>query len=138
MSESGTRTGASPLYSKAVVHAGTVYLAGQVAVDPLPTAAEQTRQILGQIDGYLAQCGTDKSKLLSATVMFSDLRHYAEVNEVWDAWVTPEGIPTRTAFEAKLVTPEHLVAIQVTAAIRQSPSGKSEFLINRFGRGVGA
>ncbi len=113
----GLRPGKSPLYNKAVIHNGTVYLAGQVAVDPLPTAAEQTRQILAQIDGYLAQSGTDKSKLLTATVMFADLRHYDEVNAVWDAWVIPDCIPTRTAFEAKLVTPAHFLAIQVTAAL---------------------
>ncbi|MGE0239750.1 MAG: RidA family protein [Parvibaculaceae bacterium] len=112
----GMRPGKSPLYNKAVIHGDTVYLAGQVAVDPLPTAGEQTRQVLAQIDDYLGQCGSDKSKLLTATVIFADLRHYDEVNAVWDAWVSPEAIPTRTAFEAKLVTPAHFVAIAVTAS----------------------
>jgi enamine deaminase RidA (YjgF/YER057c/UK114 family) len=110
-------SGHSPLYHKAVVHGDIVYLAGQVAVNPLPTAGEQAKQILSQIDSYLAQCGTDKSKLLTATVMFADFRHYAEVNAIWDSWVSPDAIPTRTAFEAKLVTPAHLVAIQVTASL---------------------
>ncbi len=113
----GIHPGKSPLYHKAVVHGDVVHLAGQVAVDPLPTAAEQTRQILAQIDRYLGECGSDKTKLLTATVMFADLRYYDEVNAVWDAWISPDAIPTRTAFEAKLVTPAHLVAIQVTAAV---------------------
>lgn len=112
----GLRPEKSPLYNKAVIHGDTVYLAGQVAVDPAPTAAEQARQILAQIDDYLAQCGTDKSKLLKATVMFADLRDYDDVNAVWDKWVVPGTIPVRTAFEVKLVTPRHLVAIEVTAA----------------------
>ncbi|MBN9454331.1 MAG: RidA family protein [Bosea sp.] len=113
----GLRPEKSPLYNKAVIHGGVAYLAGQVAVNPAPTAAEQTRQILAQIDDYLSQCGTDKSRLLTATVLFADMRDYAAVNEVWDAWVVPGSIPTRTAFEAKLVTQHNLVAIQVSAAM---------------------
>lgn len=105
----------SPLYNKAVIHGDVVYLAGQVAQNPLPSAAEQTRQILAQIDHYLAECGTSKEKLLSATVMFADMRYYDEVNAVWDEWVSPDAIPIRTAFECKLVTPAHFLAIQVTA-----------------------
>jgi enamine deaminase RidA (YjgF/YER057c/UK114 family) len=92
-------------------------LAGQVAVDPLPSAGEQAQQIFAQIDRYLAECGTDKSKLLKATVFFADFRDYNEVNAVWDAWVDPNAVPIRSAFEAKLVTSKHLVAVEVMAAI---------------------
>ena len=113
----GLRPEKSPLYNKAVIYGGIAHLAGQVAVNPLPTAGEQTRQILAQIDDYLAQCGTDKSRLLTATVLFADMRDYEEVNAVWDVWVVPGAIPTRTAFQAKLVTPRNLVAIQVSAAL---------------------
>ena len=49
--------------------------------------------------------------------MFSDFRDYDEVNAVWDAWIDPNAIPIRSAFEAKLLTPRHLVAIEVTAAL---------------------
>jgi enamine deaminase RidA (YjgF/YER057c/UK114 family) len=108
---SGTR------YSKAVIHGETVYLAGNVARNPGPTAGEQTKQILAQIEETLALCGTDKSKLLTATIVFTDMRDFDEVNAVWDTWVVPGRLPTRTPIEAKLITPRHLVAIQVTAAL---------------------
>jgi len=108
---SGTR------YSKAVIHGSTVYLAGNVARDPAPTAAEQARMILSQIDDTLALCGIDKSRLLTATIVFADIRDFDAVNDVWDAWVLPDHLPTRTPIEAKLITPRHLVAIQVTAAL---------------------
>ena len=111
------RHGVNARYSKAVVHGDTVYLAGQVAVDPVPaSAAEQTSKVLAQIDHYLAECGTDKSKLLSAIVLFSDLRDFDEVNSVWDAWVVPGQTPARTPIQTKLLTPPHRVAIQVVAA----------------------
>jgi enamine deaminase RidA (YjgF/YER057c/UK114 family) len=108
---SGTR------YSKAVIHGNTAYLAGNVARDPGPTAAEQTRMILAQIDDTLKLCGTDKSRLLTATIVFADMRDFDAVNDVWDSWVDPAALPTRTPIEAKLITQRHLVAIQVTAAL---------------------
>lgn len=111
------RHGSNARYSKAVVHNGVVYLAGQVAAETVPSAAAQARLILQQIDGWLEKCGTDKTRLLTATVVFSDLRDFDAVNEVWDAWVAPGCQPTRTPIQSKLITPQHLVAIQVSAAL---------------------
>ena len=62
--------------SQCVVHGDTVYLAGQVADDPNTDVAGQTKQILAKIDGLLAEAGSDKSKLLSATVWLSDIRAF--------------------------------------------------------------
>lgn len=111
------RHGTNARYSKAVVFNGIAYLAGQVASETIPSAAEQTKLILRQIEHWLEQCGTDKTRLLTATVVFADLRDFDAVNEVWDAWIVPECQPTRTPLQSKLITPQHLVAIQVTAAM---------------------
>ena len=76
--------------SQAVVHGNTVYLAGQVAQNaPGGTVAEQTEDILNRIDALLGQAGSDKSKLLSATIWLSDIGDFADMNFVWDAWVMP-------------------------------------------------
>ena len=101
--------------SEAAVHGETVYLAVQVARDPAPTAAEQARQVLAQIDDALARCGTSKSKLLTATLFCSDSRCFDEINTIWDAWVPWHDPPACTFIVAKLATPRHRVAIQVTA-----------------------
>ena len=54
--------------SQVVIHNDTVYLAGQVALKaPGASVAEQTKAILDQIDGLLAEAGTDKLKALAAT-----------------------------------------------------------------------
>ena len=67
-----TRVG--PRMSKAVVHGNTVYLAGIVADSPKgKSMTEQTKNILAQIDGFLAKAGTDKSKLLVG--QYLDHRH---------------------------------------------------------------
>ena len=103
--------------SKAVVHGETVFLAGLIADTTLgQNVAEQTREILGLIDSYLAKAGTDKSKLLTATIWLSDIRTVDELKKVWDAWVTPGQTPARACIEALLQGPEKKVEIQVTAA----------------------
>lgn len=97
--------------SQCVVHGDTVYLAGQVADDPNADVAGQTKQILAKVDGLLAEAGTDKSKLLSATVWLSDIRAFDEMNKVWDAWISPGNTPARACVEAKLARPNLLVEI---------------------------
>lgn len=105
-----------PRLSQAVVHGETVYLAGIVADHPVPEVAAQTGQILDQIDKLLAECGTNKSKLLMATIWLADIRYYDEMNSVWDKWVTPGQTPARACVEARLAQPKYLVEIRVVAA----------------------
>ncbi len=106
-----------PRMSKAVVHGDTVYLAGIVAEAPKgKSVTEQTRSILSQIDGFLARAGTDKSKLLSANIWISDMANFAEMNAVWDAWVSPGNAPARATVEARLASPDYKVEIMVVAA----------------------
>jgi enamine deaminase RidA (YjgF/YER057c/UK114 family) len=103
--------------SGAVVHDNTVYLAGQVAGDSSAGTKGQTEQILKKMDELLAAAGTDKSKLLSATIWISNMGNFAEMNEAWDAWVDPNNTPARATVEARLANPKLLVEIMSTAAI---------------------
>jgi enamine deaminase RidA (YjgF/YER057c/UK114 family) len=105
-----------PRLSQAVVHGNTVYLAGIVAGDE-PTTKAQTETILKKIDALLAAAGTNKSRLLSATVYLADMKKYDEMNAAWDAWVDPLNTPARATVEAKLAAQKYLVEIMVTAAI---------------------
>lgn len=105
-------------YSKAVIHHDVAYLAGQVAANPVPDVKDQTQQVLNQIDELLSRCGTNKTNLLSAEIFLSDMRHFEQMNQVWDAWVCSNRAPTRTPIEARMASPEFLVEVQVTAAIK--------------------
>ena len=105
-----------PRMSQIVVHGDTVYLAGQVADDRSADVRGQTGQILAKIDRYLAEAGTDKSKLLSATIWLSDISTFNEMNAVWDAWVAEGNPPARACVEAKLAAPELKVEVGVIAA----------------------
>ena len=101
--------------SQAVVHGDTVYLAGQVADDGNADVAGQTKQILAKIDGLLAEAGSDKSKLLSATIWLADIRSFDEMNKIWDAWVSAGNTPARACVEAKLARSNLLVEIGIIA-----------------------
>lgn len=105
-----------PRLSQAVVHGNTVYLAGIVADHPVPDVAAQTGQILDQIDKLLAECGSDKSRIVTANIWLADARHYDEMNSVWDKWVVPGNTPARACVESRLAQPKYWVEIQVVAA----------------------
>jgi enamine deaminase RidA (YjgF/YER057c/UK114 family) len=112
------RIDSNPRMSKVVVHGNTVYLAGLIADKTLGQGvAEQTREILSLIDCFLAKAGTDKSKLLTATIWLSDIRTVDEMNKVWDQWVVTGNTPARACIEALLQGPEKKIEIQVTAAL---------------------
>jgi enamine deaminase RidA (YjgF/YER057c/UK114 family) len=105
--------------SDLVIHqpSGTAYLAGQVAGDPKADITGQTQQILAQIDDLLFEAGSDKSKILSATIYLPDMGDFAAMNAVWEKWVVPGQTPARATVEAKLAAPEYRIEIQVIAAV---------------------
>jgi enamine deaminase RidA (YjgF/YER057c/UK114 family) len=103
--------------SEAVVHNGTVYLAGQVAENPAANVVGQTEQVLAAIDRLLAECGSDKSRILSAQIFLADIADFGAMNSVWDAWVPAGHTPARATIESKLAAPDYRVEIKVIAAI---------------------
>ena len=102
--------------SEAVVHNGVVYLAGQVAEDPSQDVKGQTRQVLAAIDKLLAECGSDKTRMLQVQIFLSDISEFGAMNEIWDAWVPQGHTPARATVEANLATPDYRVEIKVIAA----------------------
>ncbi|MFT5448653.1 MAG: enamine deaminase RidA (YjgF/YER057c/UK114 family) [Gammaproteobacteria bacterium] len=111
-----TRHETNKLMSRAVEHNGVVYVAGLTADDRSLGMKEQTEQVLAKIDGYLAKCGTDKSKLLTAMIYITDMAQKPAMNEVWTAWVDPENKSTRACVCVELDGPTTLVEIVVSAA----------------------
>jgi enamine deaminase RidA (YjgF/YER057c/UK114 family) len=101
--------------SEAVIANGFVFLSGQVADDTSLGVREQTQQVLAGIDRLLAAAGSDKSRIVTATVYLSDILTFDEMNRAWEAWVAADAKPARATVEAKLAAPEYLVEIQVIA-----------------------
>lgn len=101
--------------SQAVIHGGTVYLAGQVGA-PGESVTAQTQDICAKIEKLLDEAGSDKSKMLQATIWLADMADFGEMNAVWDAWIDPDNPPTRACGESKLATPDFKVEIIIVAA----------------------
>lgn len=76
-------------YSQGVVHAGLVYVAGQLGKDaarpdsPPGTLEEQTERALRNVEAVLAAAGSDLSHVLQMTVYVSDATFWGRVNEVY-------------------------------------------------------
>ena len=104
-----------PRMSQAVVHNGTIYLAGQVG-QPGASVTEQTTEVLAQIDRLLAECGSDKTRILSAQIWLASMGDFAEMNAVWDGWAPQGHTPARATGESALATPDYKVEIIVVAA----------------------
>jgi enamine deaminase RidA (YjgF/YER057c/UK114 family) len=103
--------------SKIVKHNGTVYLCGQVGSGE--TITEQTQDCLSRVDALLTEAGSSREHILQAIIWLSDMSYFAEMNEVWNAWV-PEGhAPARACGEAKLARDVLKVEIIITAAVAE-------------------
>ncbi|MDA0359668.1 MAG: RidA family protein [Proteobacteria bacterium] len=110
-----TRIDSNNRMSQVVMHGNMIYTAGIVAGDPNTDVQGQTGQILDTIDKYLQSNGSDKSKILSATIWLADMNEFADMNAIWDMWVSKENPPVRACVESKLAAPQYKVEIQVTA-----------------------
>ncbi len=111
-----TRHHSNQRMSQIVIHGDTVYLAGQVADDASADITVQTQQVLQKVEKLLIEAGSDTSKILSAQIWIASMGHFAQMNEVWDAWI-PEGhAPARACIEARLASPDLLVEVGIVAA----------------------
>ena len=110
-----TRHESNAVYSKVVEANGLVFTAGIIPADLARDVKGQTAEVLAEIDRLLALCGTDKSKVVSATIWLNDIRHREAMNEAWTAWTGGKNAPVRACVEAKLIDPRMLVEIGVVA-----------------------
>lgn len=111
------RLKSGPRMSQAVIHNGIVYLAGQVGA-PGEDAETQTRAVLASIDNLLGEAGTDRSRILQATIWLADIAaDFDALNRVWEEWIGGNNAPARATGEARLATPAYKVEIIVTAAL---------------------
>lgn len=103
--------------SEMAIYNNVAYLAGQIPEDDSQDMYGQTKQVLAEIDKWLAQAGTDKSRILMAQIFVANMLEFDEMNRAWDEWVATDNAPPRAAVEARLANPNWKVEIVVTAAI---------------------
>lgn len=107
----------TPIMHRIVEYNGILHVGGVLA-DDLSGASmrNQTRQICAKLDTLLAGAGSDKSKLISATLFITDMSLKAEMNEVWTSWLEPQDLPARATIGVSDLGKDVLIEIVVTAA----------------------
>lgn len=112
------RIDAGARMSEVVIYGDRVYLSGMIAEEARGKSVyEQTIDVLGQVDHFLAKAGSDKTRILKANIWLTDISQISEMNRAWDAWVISEKTPARATVEAKLASEGVDVEIMVEAAI---------------------
>lgn len=103
-------------WSDAVIHNQTVYFTS-VPENLDGDALAQAVDTLAGIDTLLNQVGSDKSRILDATIFLADAADFQAMNTAWDAWVVPGSAPSRCTVEAKLMNPHYRIEIKIIAAL---------------------
>lgn len=110
------RLEANSRLAQATVFNGTVYLTGQVGSET-DSVEDQTRSVLASIDRLLALAGTDKSKVIQATIWLADRNDFPGMNVAWDEWVDRSNPPARSTAQVELLVPGQKVEITIVAAL---------------------
>jgi 2-iminobutanoate/2-iminopropanoate deaminase len=106
-------------YSQAVEVNGTIYISGQIPVDPktgnIPEGiVPQTKQVMENIGAILKEAGYEYTDVVKSTCLLSDMTNFAAMNEIY-AQYYPENPPARAAFAVKELPLKVLVEIETIA-----------------------
>lgn len=107
-------------YSQAILAGNTIYLSGQIAIDPATgTMVEggieaETHQVLKNIQAVLQEAGFALSDVVQSKVFLADLNHYGAMNTVYGSYFK-EAPPARAAVQVARLPLDALVEIMVTA-----------------------
>ena len=107
-------------YSQAIQAGNTIYVSGQIPIDPAKgefagtDIATQTRQSLTNIKNILAAAGADMSHVVKTTVLLADIADFTAMNEVY-AEFFEEPSPARAAFQAAAIPKGAKVEIECIA-----------------------
>ncbi len=110
------RLNPTPRWSDATVFNGIAHFV-EVPNNTACKMDEQIAQVLRQAEATLSALGSDKSRLLSATIYLTDKQHVAALNAAWEPWLPHGCAPSRACVLAGLLDPAMLVEIAFVAAV---------------------
>lgn len=106
-----------PQASQAVIHDGIAHIVGVICPDGSLSAYGQAKYILSRIDDLLAQCGTDKTKLLRGWLLATSHANRDGADQAWMEWLDGHETPARVSMVVGLGMPHFKVEITVDVAI---------------------
>lgn len=109
-------------YSQAIEHGGTVYVSGQIPIDPSTGELveggieQQARRSLTNVRNILEAAGTGMDRVLRVSVLLADIGDFAAMNDVYAEFFS-EPYPARAAYGVAGLPKGALVEIEVVAAL---------------------
>ena len=109
-------------YSQAITDGHTVYVSGQIPINPATgefagtTIEEQAKQSLTNISNILKAAGTNMSHVVKTTVLLKNIQDFGAMNEVYATFFTAP-YPARSAFQAADIPKGALVEIEAIAVL---------------------
>ncbi|MCL2527566.1 MAG: RidA family protein [Defluviitaleaceae bacterium] len=109
-------------YSQATVHNGVVYVSGQLPIDPasgeLVTGdiAKQTHMVMTNLAAIIEAAGSNMDNVLKATILLTDMGHFAQVNEVYASFFTGTP-PARICYQVTALPKGAEVEIDAVCAV---------------------
>ncbi len=112
-------------YNQAIAATGqTLFIAGQIALDPqtgnlieTDDIARQTEQIMANIAAILSEAGADWSNVVKTTIFLTDMNNFAAVNSVYGNYFDPQEAPARSCVEVSRLPKNAIVEIECIATI---------------------
>ncbi len=109
-------------YSKAVQVGDLLYISGQLPLDKktgeIPEDIEkQTENSLNNVKNILEELGSSMNKVIKTTVLLSDIKNFAKVNEVYGKFFEEGAYPARSCFEVAALPKDAKVEIEVIAIV---------------------
>lgn len=109
-------------YSQAICAGNTIYISGQIPVDPTTgnidaaDIAGQTKQSLENIKAILEAAGAGMDSIVKTTVLLADINDFGAMNEVYKTYFA-EPFPARAAFQAANLPKNAKVEIEAIAVL---------------------
>ncbi|CAG0990538.1 2-aminomuconate deaminase [Flavobacteriales bacterium] len=95
-------------YSQAVLASNTLYISGQIAINPLSgelitqTIEAETKQVMENLKAVLNEAGMDFNHVVKCSIFISDMNHFGKINEVYGSYFEKEFPARETVQVAKL------------------------------------
>lgn len=109
-------------YNQAVVHNDTLYISGQIALDPesgqlvQETIERETRQVMENLKAILTEAGLTFGHVLKCSVFITDMDLYGRINAVYAEYFPESVAPARELVQVTRLPKEAHIEISLIAA----------------------
>ena len=109
-------------YSQAIITNNTLFISGQVALDPKngdminSSIEEETIQVMNNLKAILNEVGFDFSNVIKSTIYLSDMNNFSKVNEVYGSFFNKDYVPSRVTVEVSRLPKDANVEIDMIAS----------------------